>query len=168
MAKKRIRTDNWAKENPEKHRARVARWRAANPEKVKKHNQDNHERNKAKRNADSRKYRAENPEHMRELSRKWARDNAAKMYQTNAERRAAKKCAIPKWAKDEFDAFAVKEMYDLAIRRSQATGIPWHVDHTVPLRSDLVCGLHCKDNLRVITGTENHRKGNRNWPDMPT
>jgi hypothetical protein len=41
------------------------------------------------------------------------------------------------------------------------------VDHIVPLRSDVVCGLHCEANLRSIPGVENAVKGNRFWPDMP-
>ena len=81
-------------------------------------------------------------------------------------RRAAKRQAIPLWAKDELDSFIVKELYDLATRRSTDTGVKHHVDHIVPLRSDFVCGLHCAANLRVVTGSENHSKGNRTWPGM--
>ena len=163
---KRIRIDTWAVRNPEKHRERVARWRAANPEKSKAIDKTGRETRKDVRNLESREYRAANLEHMRELGRKWAKDNAAKMLQTNAARRAAKRRAIPGWAKDEWDSFVVKEMYDLAVRRTVSTGVEHHVDHVVPLRSDVVCGLHCAANLRVITGAENHSKGNRVWPDM--
>ena len=67
----------------------------------------------------------------------------------------------------EFDQFVVQECYDLAIRRTRATGVPWHVDHQVPLQSEFVCGLHCAANLQVITGAENNRKRNHYWPDMP-
>jgi len=165
---KRVRIDTWAVRNPEKHRERVARWRAANPEKVKEMNKDAHAKRKEVRNAESREYRAANLEKMRELGRKWAKDNAGKMLQTNAARRAAKHRAIPIWAKEEFDSFVVKEMYDLAVRRTISTGVKHHVDHIVPLRSDVVCGLHCAANLRVITETENFSKGNRKWSGMPT
>ena len=163
---KRIRIDTWAIRNPEKHRARVAAWRSANPEKRNAIDRKSHETNKEKRNAAAKEYCDANRARMRELSGKWAKDNAAKMLQTNAARRAAKSRAIPSWAKDELGSFIVKELYDLAVRRTDATGVEHHVDHIVPLRSRVVCGLHCAANLRVITGAENHRKGNRMWPSM--
>lgn len=71
--------------------------------------------------------------------------------------------ARPSWA----NRFFMNEAYDLARRRTATTGFAWHVDHVVPLRSKVVCGLHCERNLSVIPGAHNHSKGNRHWPDMP-
>jgi hypothetical protein len=42
----------------------------------------------------------------------------------------------------------------------------YEVDHTVPVSSRLVCGLHTHTNLRVISHSENVRKGNFLWPQM--
>lgn len=42
----------------------------------------------------------------------------------------------------------------------------YHVDHSVPITSRLVCGLHVHTNLRVISVRENTRKGNHMWPQM--
>lgn len=47
----------------------------------------------------------------------------------------------------------------------KGTGL--EVDHIVPIKSDLVCGLHCIDNFQLLTRSENASKGNRYWPDMP-
>lgn len=35
------------------------------------------------------------------------------------------------------------------------------VDHIFPLRSPLVCGLHCEDNLMIVSLRANQIKGNR-------
>ena len=40
------------------------------------------------------------------------------------------------------------------------------VDHVVPLNHKYVCGLHCEDNLEVITEKANSTKSNNWWPDM--
>jgi hypothetical protein len=152
----------------EYQRERVAAWRESNPERTRELDKASHERNKDRRNAYSREYRANNLERMRMLSREWSRNNPEVMRATNNARRAAKAQAIPKWANDEFDLLIVSECFDLAVRRTKATGVEWHVDHIVPLRSEKVCGLHCAANVRVITATENHGKGNRTWPNMPT
>lgn len=70
---------------------------------------------------------------------------------------------MPAWA----NKFFIEEIYELARRRTEITGFPWHVDHIVPLKSELVCGLHVQSNLRVIPAVENHKKKNYFWPDMP-
>lgn len=35
------------------------------------------------------------------------------------------------------------------------------------LKGKFVCGLHCEANLQVITKSENSKKHNSYWPDMP-
>lgn len=94
---------------------------------------------------------------------KWKASNRGAVNASTASRFAAKMRAIPPWA----NRFLVDEAYDLASRRTCATGISWHVDHIVPLRSPEVCGLHVEHNLRVIPGVENMRKNNKSWPDIP-
>ena len=66
----------------------------------------------------------------------------------------------PKWANE----FFIEEAYRLAAMRTKMLGYKWHVDHIVPLKSKLVCGLHVENNLRVIPAKDNLIKGNRSWP----
>jgi hypothetical protein len=58
------------------------------------------------------------------------------------------------------DRKAIRAFYVEARRLTDETGIPHHVDHIIPLRHPLVCGLHNEHNLRVITAEENMRKRN--------
>jgi hypothetical protein len=81
----------------------------------------------------------------------------------SARRRRGEKIAVPKWA----NKFFMQEAYRLAKLRSEITGFQWQVDHIVPLKHELVCGLHCEKNMNVIPAIENISKGNRSWPDMP-
>jgi 5-methylcytosine-specific restriction endonuclease McrA len=78
-------------------------------------------------------------------------------------RNAIKRNAIPAWANMK----NIEALYQKASELTSSSGVKWHVDHIVPLKSSLVCGLHVESNLQVITATENIKKGNRRWPDMP-
>ena len=37
----------------------------------------------------------------------------------------------------------------------------FHVDHIIPLKGKNVCGLHVENNLRIIDGLSNMKKGNK-------
>lgn len=100
----------------------------------------------------------------RKLSRwEWKRRNPGVVNANTAKRFAAKMNATPLWA----NAFFIEEAYDLAQRRSALTGMAWHVDHVVPLRSKIVSGLHVECNLQVIPAGPNIRKSNRFSPCDP-
>lgn len=98
-----------------------------------------------------RQWKLDNPD----ADMKWRRNNRDKWLPLHsaqqAKRRATKKQAVPKW----FDAEEVKYIYKLA----QERGL--EVDHIVPLKNDLVCGLHVQDNLRCIPKELNMWKSNK-------
>lgn len=68
--------------------------------------------------------------------------------------------ATPKWITAEEKA-TMRALYVQARKLSEITGERYVVDHIVPLRSDVVCGLHVPWNLRVITQEENLKKSNK-------
>ena len=92
----------------------------------------------------------------------WRKKRHDLLASTNA-RRGRIRAGRAQWA----NKFFISEIYRLAVARTAATGIKWEVDHIVPVSSPLVCGLHCEDNLQVITEAENKKKNNLIWPDMP-
>jgi hypothetical protein len=114
--------------------------------------------------ARGRAWRKCNPERTFEYFRAYGKAqreaNPGKYNAISAKRRAAKLQATPAW----FEKGPIAELYVEASTRSKQDELIYHVDHIVPLRSKFVCGLHCLDNLEIIPGKENLRKGNRHWP----
>jgi len=152
-------------------------WYEANKEKVAEYNREWRKNNKLKVKAQNARYREKNRESLNEKCREYSRTNRESI---NATKRAYKKKnpvvhresrmrryaqkikAVPPW----FDRVQVKAFYIHARFMTEQTGVPHEVDHIVPLRSEFVCGLHCHQNLQVITQAENRKKNNRYWPDM--
>lgn len=63
---------------------------------------------------------------------------------------------VPSWATED----SILSVYELAKKLRQETGESWVVDHIVPLRGELVSGLHCHENLQIISDTSNRDKKN--------
>ena len=106
-----------------------------------------------------RKYSQENADAARKRASAWAKENPALANNRNARRRAAKQKAIPAWL-SAFDLLKIKCIYQVAQMRNKESDTLWHVDHIVPLRGNLVCGLHVPWNLQVIPAQENLSKNN--------
>ena len=100
---------------------------------------------------------------MREYQKEYTKLNPDKNAAHVSKRRAQEIRATPKWADQE----AILAFYKQAADLTKSTGEKYEVDHIVPLRSKLVCGLHCEQNMAVLKKIDNVSKGNRHWPNMP-
>ena len=60
----------------------------------------------------------------------------------------------------EFSSFVFQEAQLLRKLRDITTNVTWHVDHIVPLKGRLVCGLHIWNNFAVIPKQLNLEKSN--------
>jgi hypothetical protein len=72
------------------------------------------------------------------------------------DRHAVHKKACPDWA----NKHAIKKIYDTAKDLTANTGITYEVDHIIPVRHQLVCGLHVEYNLQILPKNENRVKSN--------
>lgn len=75
----------------------------------------------------------------------------------NIARKHGTKRATPAWA----DMAEINSIYREAKKMVVSDGIERHVDHVIPLRHPLVCGLHVHNNLEILTSVENMKKHNR-------
>jgi hypothetical protein len=118
-----------------------------NLERLRARKKTNPEKVRAWRRA---QYKA-NADKERALIRAWQKANPDKHNARQARRRARKLEATPIWACKE----AIDVIYALAQSQKK------HVDHIIPLKSPLVCGLHVHNNMQLLPPAENMSKGNR-------
>lgn len=110
----------------------------------------------------SRRWRERNPEAVKNYAATYSRSNSAVKAKLAAAYTARKLRATPAWA----DSSAIAEVYRIAARLTNKTGVPHEVDHIIPLRGKTVCGLHVHYNLRAIPARDNRRKYNHLKEDM--
>jgi hypothetical protein len=133
------------------HKANIANYYRRNKALIQKKQSDYVKKRPELHAAKSARYREKHPERVKEAKRR----NAGIINADTAKRRAMKHKATPLWA----DLDAIKKIYALAAR----TGM--HVDHRIPLRGRLVCGLHVPENLQLLEPAENLKKNNKFDPD---
>ena len=103
------------------------------------------------------RYYSKNKEKIKISQKQWNNENKGKVRHYKSKRKSRVKRATPYW----FEKDLVEKVYQEACSRG------WEVDHIVPIKSEIVCGLHCHDNLQILEKELNGSKSNSYWPDMP-
>lgn len=153
----------WRKRNPARSLENERRWREANRDKVRQFSRNWYYNNPEKVRAATKKWYYQNRGYAAVKYREWVASNPSRNSHNTAMYEARKNRAMPLWADSEQIAIVYEHRDAIANKE----GAAYHVDHIVPLCSDLVCGLHVEDNLQVILASENQRKSNKTWPGMP-
>ena len=136
------------------NRERSAKWRAANPAKMKANWIKWHAANPGKRKKSTARWNAANRKKMNANNAKWRAAHPAECAALRALRRVRKlAAAVPLTPHEQADVIA---LYAKARALTELTGVPYHVDHKKPLAKG---GLHHPDNLQVLRGVDNQRKG---------
>ena len=103
-------------------------------------------------------YRTENKKRINKTNsiRRQRPHNKIKRLAETRNRQARKLNATPAWINKGY----IELFYKGAKLEEARTGLKVEVDHIIPLQHDLVCGLHCEDNLQWLTKTANLQKSN--------
>lgn len=125
--------------------------------------------NRAKNNAYARdpakaalrnaRWRELNPDKEQEKSARWNSSNPDKAAAKTARRRSRKLAAHSV----EADQDAISTFYALAKHMTMTTGVPYEVDHIIPL---VLGGIHHQENLVVMRRDYNRAKGSLIVPQI--
>lgn len=140
------------------HTAYMREYRSANAEKISKLKRAWVELHAEHKAAQDKAYATKYPERRRVARAKWDTKNPGATTAAKAINKAERKQRVPVWLSED-DRWMIAQVYELAELRTKMFGFPWHVDHVVPLNGKRVSGLHVPQNLQVIPGVDNLRKG---------
>lgn len=166
--------------NREKYKDKARAWYEANLSKARDLAKARYQANRQAHNQQSREWAEENRDRRNQISANYYRRNAEKLRAKRTEEQKARDLArIAQWKIDNPRLVALNAANRRARKHhatvaGQAEAIKQiylrcppghHVDHEIPLRHALVCGLHTPANLQYLTGPENRAKSNSFFPD---
>lgn len=138
------------------HKERANAWYANNKDKVLETKAEWYRNNKEAKKKYNEEWRAANPDKAAASSASWCSANKDKVRAMSSKRRASKLQRTVVWADKE----RIQARYTLAKYLTELDGRQRHVDHIIPLRGELVSGLHVADNLQILYAEDNLSKSN--------
>lgn len=156
-AKIKVTHAAWHARNADTVAQKNVAWRALNADVIKSKKAAYRAENADKIVLRSAAYYTNNPEKVKAAQKMYRASNLDRHNASRARYRASKLQATPAWANKD----KIEEFYYTAQMLGMHTGEFYHVDHIIPLKSKLVCGLHCEANLQVLLGVDNLKKHNR-------
>ena len=128
----------------------------------------NIDRYREKGRESSKLWRKKNPTKYKENLENWIKENPDKYKlitaKGNSKRRAAEKNNTPDLTHNQ--KLIIETIYLQRIRLEKRLGIPFHVDHVIPISKG---GLHIPSNLQVLPAKLNFKKNSRNslrWEEL--
>lgn len=120
---------------------------------------ERYKQNKEYEDARNRAWMDKNRKYFRAYNKEYYEKNKDDYSARTAKRKARLLNATPVWADERY----LKDLY-VNCREAEIIfkdiDVKFNVDHIVPLKGKLVCGLHTEDNLQILTASENFRKNN--------
>lgn len=150
----------WYQANKERHLAKGKAYLEQNRDARREYEKVWYSENRDRYLSVCKSYRDRNREVVREKDRSRYAKEAYRYLSQSRKRESSQRQRTPVWY-GEFDQFVFEEAYSLAKLRENATGIDWHVDHMLPLRSRKVSGLHVGLNAQVLPAEMNLAKCNK-------
>lgn len=147
-------------ENKEAIMTKNAEWRETNKAQRKEYERVRYAAMKEKKANNNAEYRRQNGDRLRAYDRQRYTSRRGAVIESVRRRRRGVAKASPPWL-TVAQRREIENVYVLARDCSVVTGEPYHVDHIVPLRSTMVCGLHVPWNLQVLPSSVNDSKGNK-------
>jgi len=144
------------KTNEEK-KASKKKYREDNAEYIVNWKKEHYRKNKNEILKKTTEWGKNNKDIRNKISAEYRIRNLEKYAEYEAKRRSFKLKATPQWANHKY----IRLFYTGAKIEEKRTGKKVHVDHIYPLNSDIVCGLHCEDNLQLLFANDNLIKSNR-------
>ena len=146
LLRKKLKKSETAKQYREKNREKVIQAK-------KKYYEDNKE-DILKKQKD---YYYLKKDYINDRNAKWKKENKGLVVAYTRAYHLRKVRAMPVWADNE----KISAIYDRAVRFSHWLGTVFHVDHIIPLKHPLVCGLHNEFNLQILPRKLNLKKSNK-------